>query len=140
MNEPTPPEVFLAHWRNETGDPSDHPRAIKHLRDRHYEDPEPGYYKTRLRSGGPWVPVHIELVQPIDPETGLLEADEFLRAFVDGERIGQRRLEDKWLYMRPIKKTEFDALMAARGKADAFGDLMKATQAKVNLAMKAIRP
>ncbi|WP_166461941.1 hypothetical protein [Paracoccus alkanivorans] len=48
------------------------------------DDPQPGFYKTRMVRNGPFVPVEIWLEQEIDPETGELTADERLRAICNG--------------------------------------------------------
>lgn len=104
---------------------------------RHEDQPEPGFYKTRMVRGGPWVPVAIWLEQTIDPETGELTEPETLAAICNGEPKGPRWLARNWTYLRPVSAEDYDALTGARDRHEE----MAATHARLNLAaMPAIRP
>lgn len=140
MRIPTSDEVRLAYWRDQLGHPISDRKALAHLDRRHWEEPEPGFYKLKIRRDGPFVPARVWLHQEIDPETGELTEDEHIRAEIDGRDAGFGYLEQRWTYFKAIAENEYLALMAARERGDAVGDMMRASQAKVDLAMKAIRP
>lgn len=71
-----------------------------------------GWFKRRLRRGGPWVPVRIYLDREIDPATGELAGPEEYRIEVEGLDGG--RPADHWTYLTPISKAEFDHLVDYR--------------------------
>lgn len=95
--------------------------------------PECGWFRTRLITGGPWVPVHIWCEQEIDPETGDLLTDERLRCDVDGMRRDPAKI---WTYLEPISRADFEALSDRREAIPA----MAATMARLDLTEKAMRP
>lgn len=61
MRAPTPLAEQLSWWRQAL----DALTAGSSLTARS-DQPQPGFYRTRLTRGGPWVPARIELVQDID--------------------------------------------------------------------------
>lgn len=99
----------------------------------HPDLPECGWFKTRLVKGGPWVPARIWCERDIDPVTGDLTAPERTLCEVDGMRRDPARM---WTYLKPISRTEFDALSARR---EAIPE-MAATMARLDLTRKAISP
>ena len=72
------------------------------------EEPECGFFKTRMVKGGPFVPARIWMVQPVD-ESGELIADEVMQAEINGkfatpERVWQQACgnsisEQEWRYL-----------------------------------------
>lgn len=139
MRRPSTRMELWAYWTQATGGAVSHPLALRRLAARHDEDPEVGYYRTRMVRGGPWVPVEVRCLQPIGPD-GLLIADEEMRARIDGEEFGAGWLERRWLFLRPISRSAFAELTAMRGRSDGVGDLMRATNARVNLSLEPVRP
>lgn len=99
----------------------------------HPDEPECGWFKTRLVKGGPWVAVKIWVEQEIDSETGELTAPETVRCEADGMRRNPNRL---WTFLTPISRAEYDALINRREAIPA----MAATMAPIDLTAKAIRP
>lgn len=82
----------------------------------HAEEPQCGWYRTRMVRGGPWIPARIFLERTIDPETGELADDERLVCEVGGAR------RDPWhawpsLANRPITRAEHDRLVAERDRS-----------------------
>lgn len=77
------------------------------------DEPQCGWYKTRLAKGGPWVPARIWMYQPTDAETGELDGDETLQCEIDGRWADAG---DKWIWLcqHPITEAEFNYLTAAR--------------------------
>lgn len=76
---------------------------------------EPGYYKMRLRSRGPWVPIEIWLEDgDRDPETWELLSDQKLRAQWWPNTASDRayNVDPRYFFnrARPISKEEFEWL------------------------------
>lgn len=68
-------------------------------------DPQPGFFKTRLVKGGPWVPALIYRPCPIDPSTGVhVDRHYHLEA-----RIGERpaSVDHVWMTCRPIPRRDW---------------------------------
>lgn len=68
------------------------------------DKPEPGYFRLRLVSKGPWVPARIWTYRPRPAGT-----DHF-QAHINGKGA---EVDDVWLRGRPIDKAHYDKLMAA---------------------------
>lgn len=139
MRRPTPEHVALAHWRRSVGEPVVEPDALAHLAERHDEDPEPGFYRMRMRPGAPWAPARLWLRQDLD-EHGDLAADEIVLGEIDGRRAPARLIARRWSFMRPISRSAFLALSAERERADRIGDVFRATHARVDLSKEFITP
>ncbi len=80
---------------------------------------EPGFYKVRLTSGGPWVPIEIFLEDgDRDPDTWELESDQYLTAewFPSTDSTTGHSVNPKSLFnrARPITQDEFKWLKALR--------------------------
>jgi hypothetical protein len=77
----------------------------------HENEPQCGYFAIRLRKDGVEVPVRIWMDQDIDPITGELCADEYLRCTVLHDA---RDVYETWLWCcaSPITKEQFDYLHA----------------------------
>lgn len=86
----------------------DHPPAANDaLR---VDEPRPGFYRTRLVRGGPWVGVQIFWQWPTDPHTGeQLDRSPSLVALVNGE---PRNVDETWVVSakHPIAEAEYHAL------------------------------
>ena len=74
-------------------------------------DPQPGFYKTRLVKKGPWVPARIYWQGERDEETGELIEDERLFCEIDGRPADPF---DRWTYLcgNPITEAEFNLMTA----------------------------
>lgn len=120
MRRPTPHDELYSWWRRALKDPS---TVITN-------EPQPGYFKRKLVKGGVFVPARIWMVQPVDPETGELVADEILQAEVNGAFADP---EDCWSWVcgNPISEAEFRYLTARIEHAvrhepeDPFADARK---------------
>ena len=79
----------------------------------HHDDPQPGHYKMRLVSGGPWLPVIIWWHKADRDEAGDLMEDEGLECEIDGKRVDPYA---RWVSVarHPIGKLEFKRLSALR--------------------------
>lgn len=97
---------------------------------RHEDEPQCGFYKTRVVRGGPWVGVAVWLDQPIDPETGELTGDECLAAICNGQAKRPDWIKRNWTYLRPITSEQYDALIGVQGSIAE----MAATHARLDLA------
>lgn len=76
------------------------------------DDPQVGFYRTRLVRGGPWVGVQIFWQWPTDPHTGeQLDRSPTMIALVNGE---PRELYEAWVVSakHPITEAEFHELRA----------------------------
>lgn len=103
MRQPTPPGAeYEWHRRQLAG-------ARQPL---HLGEPHAGWYWTRFVKNGPKVPVEIELIRPIDPETGELISDEYLRAEVDGQEVTPESVWERCCD-HPISESEFRYLCGA---------------------------
>ena len=98
------------------------------------DDPQCGWFRTRLVRGGPWVPVVIWCDRELD-ERGSLASDERLRC-----RVGDAERDPAavWLSVckRPISRNQYQALRAMPAKVQE----MTATHAPIRLSAGAIRP
>lgn len=100
---------------------------------RHEDDPQCGFYKTRVVRGGPWVGVAIWLEQDIDPETGELTAPETFAAICNGQNRRPDWIRRNWTYFRPISAADYDALIGFQSSISE----MAATNARLDLAAMA---
>lgn len=83
--------------------------------------PSPGYYKRRLRSGGPWVPAIIWEEPARDPETGAaLDRAPALLCICDGESVSPYAV---WP-MHKISHDEYLRLCDEREDVNDDDDLM----------------
>lgn len=81
-------------------------------------EPQPGYYARRLVKGGPYVPVAIYMVSPVDDD-GNLTGPEYLTCVVDGKLANP---EDQWTYVadNPIPESEHRYLEATSRYAKTY--------------------
>ncbi|MGN7869586.1 hypothetical protein [Paracoccus sp. 22332] len=100
---------------------------------RHEDDPQCGFYKTRIVRGGPWVGVAVWLEQSIDPETGDLTEPETLAAICNGQPKRPAWIHRNWTYFRPITSEDYDALIGVQSRIEE----MAATHARLDLAAMA---
>lgn len=82
-------------------------------------DPHPGFYRTRLVRGGPWVPVAIDHGPSCDPVTGeILDRPWLWRMRVGADELpafpdpGAAGILDRWPYLEPITEAEYRYLAA----------------------------
>lgn len=80
---------------------------------------EPGFYKIRLRSAGPWVPIEITLEDgERDPETWELLSDQKLAAtwWPQTNSTQGYGVRPEWFFGRafPIDRSEFEWLLELR--------------------------
>lgn len=102
MRQPTPLADQLAWWRHALhGSGKIVARSL---------EPQVGFYKRKLVSGGIHVPARIWLEQDVD-ETGELVADEVLRCEVNGEPRNPFHTWP-WLFANPISEAEFRYMTA----------------------------
>ena len=101
----------------------------------HDGDPQCGWFKTRMISGGPFVPARIWIDRDIDPQTGELAADEKYRCEVNGE---PRNPYQTWSSIAgtPISRADFDALQDTQTEIAT----MAATHTKIDLSQEVIAP
>lgn len=80
------------------------------------EEPQPGWYRTRLVRGGVYVGARIWLDAERCPESGDLLSDEVLRAEVDGKPADPH---DVWMRCadEPVSAEEYAFLIADRRHA-----------------------
>jgi len=79
------------------------------------DEPEVGFFKTKLVSGGPWVAVHIWDGPPTDPLTGeTLDRSWRLQALVNDEPEDPTTI---WPGPVPIPQEEYDYLLTVRAWA-----------------------
>lgn len=124
MRQPTTEAQAYRWWRD----------ALAGLRPaRHEDDPQCGFYKTRVVRGGPLVGVAIWLEQDIDPETGELTAPETLAAICNGVTRRPDWIRRNWTYFRPISDADYDALIGFQASIPE----MAATNARLDLAAMA---
>lgn len=105
MRRPTPIEALHEWYRHALR--GDEP-------DLHNDDPQAGFYRTRLVRGGIFVGVRVWMHQEIDPETGELCDDERLRAEINGIEVED--VAESWSRFcdQPITEDEFDYLEQRR--------------------------
>ena len=137
MRRPTPDSVSLAYWRHATGQPVTDAEALAHLAQRHDEDPEAGFYRTRLRVGAPWVPARIWRTAETD-EAGDLTEPETLHLEIEGSPI--MAIDRWWLRLQAITEAQWIELAAERARLDAVGDAYRASLAPVDLTRTWITP
>lgn len=126
MRRPTPPEVYESWWR----------AALAGCRPSVHEDePQVGFFRTRLVRLGPWCPARVWLHQVVDPDTGELLEDERLLAEVDGERRNPARA---WISLasNPITEAAYDDLCRAR----AAEPRLRASMVRFDLSREPMRP
>lgn len=82
----------------------------------HGDEPRPGYYLTRLRSGGPLVPMRIYWHDGAPDETGDLTDDQGWRVEVNGMATDERgflwRVDRFWPARDAISKEKHDLMVA----------------------------
>lgn len=100
---PTPADIVFKFYRE---------ALAGHLGEIHADQPEAGWYKTRLVKRGAWVPVQIWLVQDIGDDDELL-SDEVLKCTVDGAEKDPRDVW-QWCCRHAIAEHEFRYLTALR--------------------------
>lgn len=125
MRQPTSrSDLYRHYWRALEGDPT---------LEVHDGEPHCGWYKTKLVTGGPWVPVEIRMLQVTD-DNGELTEPERMVCTVAGER---RNAASMWTFLEPIPRAEHDALMTRKDQIPA----MAATKAPMKLSkMPMMRP
>lgn len=103
MRIPTPLDVQLAWWRDALDGMGKIVASAL--------NPQPGFYKRKMVSGGIHVPARIWLEQDIHPETGELLCDEMIRCEIDGK---ERNAFDAWpwLWSNPISEAEYNYMRA----------------------------
>lgn len=74
--------------------------------------PEPGYYKTKARKGGDYIPVRVWYQDgDRDEETGELLSDQILRIqwapLTKSLEWFEIEDDEKWIYLKPIEEDEF---------------------------------
>lgn len=78
----------------------------------HLDEPQAGWYRTRLVKGGPYVPARIWWEQEID-EAGELLAQPVIRCEIDGRRRDPVQAWS-WLASRPISEGEYMQMLSGR--------------------------
>lgn len=82
------------------------------------DQPQEGYYRTRLVRGGPFVPVKIWHGPPHDPETGEeLDRSPRWQALVNGEERDAREIWN-WCADKPISESEYRYMLAVKNWAE----------------------
>lgn len=78
------------------------------------DEPEIGFYKTRLIKGGPWVPVRIFMGVTPDPNfpDNKMDRSPVVQASIGGERHGDPYHLWIWCCGNPIKEPEYNWRMA----------------------------
>jgi len=72
--------------------------------------PHEGYFKMRLKRGGPWIPARIYRSMPTDPETGeLLDRSWVLAGEINGLHADYRHV---WVWGHDIEKEQYEWLIA----------------------------
>lgn len=100
MRQPTSDAVAYAWWRAAlAGDPV----AV------HEDEPQAGFFKSRLAYRGPFFPASIWIEGDVCPDTGELLSDERFACEVNGAR---RDPFEQWQYLakRPVTRAEYDEL------------------------------
>lgn len=112
MSKPTPRDELYA-W---------HKQALEDRNNLLYieanpDEPQCGYFETRLVKGGPFVAARIWMYQPVDEESGDLIGDENLQCEVDGKYRDPAQAWS-WLYNLPIDEARFKFLTDLRAWAE----------------------
>ena len=97
-------------------------RPLHHEGGTHQVDkPTPGYFRTRLRSRGPWVPALVWSSPARDPETyEALDRAPALRCMIDGEEADPWT---SWTRLHPVTEHEYRRLCKERADVETE-DLM----------------
>jgi hypothetical protein len=76
-----------------------------------YSEPQAGWFETRLKSGGPFVPARIWLEQEVCEVTGELLSDEILKCQINGREFDPI---DGWerIAANPIMQSKFNFMVA----------------------------
>lgn len=76
-----------------------------------YSEPQCGWFETRFKSGGPFVPARIWMEQEVCPETGELLSDEVLKCEINGREFDPI---DGWerISSNPITQARFNFMVA----------------------------
>lgn len=84
-----------------------------------YDDPQCGWFLTRLSKGGPLLPARIWLEQEVCPQTGQLLSDEVLKCEINGQLHDP---EKAWLWMasEPIEEQAYTYLIARKDFAETY--------------------
>lgn len=77
------------------------------------QEPQCGWYQRKLVRGGPWVPAVIWMDQPIDVNSGELEAPEQLFCQV-GDAIADADEQWPWLCTEPIREDRWKFMQSVR--------------------------
>ena len=76
-----------------------------------YDDPQVGWFVTRMTRGGPMVPARIWLEQEVCPDTGELLSDEVLKCEINGQPRDAYEVWH-WICGEPIEESAFNYLIA----------------------------
>jgi hypothetical protein len=98
--------------------------------------PECGWFRTRLRKGGPWAAVQIFCQREIDEETGELTAPERICGEINGNPLTQTQLADLWTWLTPITAPEYRTLFARIAATPAMHDPYR----KIDLITQGVKP
>lgn len=78
------------------------------------DQPQEGFYRTRLVRGGPYVPVHIWYGPPHDPETGeVLDRSHRWQALRNGQECDAAEVWN-WCAGNPITEAEYRHMLAVK--------------------------
>lgn len=80
--------------------------------------PEPGFYRTRLVQGGPFVPARIWIVRTMCPATREPMADDVYHAIAAGRPVSVWNVWP-WWGKSPISRADYDHMEAVRTWATA---------------------
>ena len=106
IRQPTSKDDALAWWRNGL-------KGMTADEQIYSEEPQSGWYKTRLVRLGPFVPARIWIEAEIDRETGELLGDETLQCEVNGQHADAEQ-QWPWLCQNPITEAEYRYMTALR--------------------------
>lgn len=115
MRRPSTEDELYAWHRYVMGDARGYQPAGHHP-----EDPQCGWYMLRLTKGGPWVPMQIECVQVIDPETGELTEPERLVCTMLGQVVDPGRYWARG-HFRHISESDYQSLETEWREAERQG-------------------
>ena len=84
-----------------------------------YNGPQCGFFETRLKSGGPFVPARIFLEQEVCEVTGELLSDELLKCEINGREFDPI---DGWerVAANPITQAKFNFMVASAAYAKNY--------------------
>lgn len=101
IRKPTPDSVLYA-WHTDA--------VLDASAPRHDSDPQCGWYRCKLVTGGPWAAVEIWMQRNTD-EAGDLEAPEKLVGSINGNPMTRVDLDRHWLGMDPITEDRYGGLL-----------------------------